>query len=163
MTLKVADLHLHTNFSDGTYDPKEVVRKFRRAVASVPFAAGMNNHMGSKAMEDMGLMVVLFPELKAKKMFFVDSKVTRGSVGVTVAKRYHVPFAARDVFLDNESDRAYIEGQFRELAALAEKRGSAVGICHARPLTWQVLQEQAMVLTQQGFEFVSIKDLLRTP
>jgi len=146
-----------------TMPPRVVVRKFRRALASVPFASGMNNHMGSKAMEDMGLMVVLFPEIKAKKMFFVDSKVTNRSVGVTAAKRYHVPFSARDVFLDNESDRAYIEGQFRELAALARKRGHAVGICHARPLTWQILKEQALTLTQQGFEFVSIKDLLRTP
>jgi|GEM_PF-318355 len=146
-----------------TMPPKVVQRHLNRALASVPFATGINNHMGSKATENYPFMSALLLEIKTKKLFFVDSVVTGRSVCRSVAQRVHILFGSRDVFLDNQNERAYIEGQFQELARVAERRGYAVGIGHARSLTWQILKEQAESLANQGFEFVTIRSLLRYP
>ena len=47
------------------------------------------------------------------------------------------------------------------LAQKAHRRGYAVAIGHDRRLTMQVLQDEIPLLVKQGFQFVSIKELLK--
>ncbi len=142
--------------------PSLVVQKFNEALASVPYAKGVNNHMGSKATEDTALMSILFTELKKNNLYFVDSRVTRKTICPHLASQRHLPFAQRDVFLDNQNDRAYIEQQFRILRQTAVKHGYAVGICHARSLSWDILKEQTDLMTSLGYEVVPVKSLINS-
>jgi polysaccharide deacetylase 2 family uncharacterized protein YibQ len=70
-------------------------------------------------------------------------------------------FGKRDVFLDNVNTRDAIIKQIVALGKLARHRGYAVAIGHDRRLTMQVLKEEIPWLTSQGFEIVSIKELLK--
>jgi uncharacterized protein len=137
-----------------------VLKKFKSALASVPYAVGVNNHMGSKATENLPLMTTLFKQMEKLHLFFIDSRVTAKSICPGLAKKTRIPFAERDIFLDNESDRSYIENQFRLLADRARQNGHAIGIGHARALTWQVTAEQLDRLSQEGFEIVTVKQIL---
>lgn len=143
--------------------PATIAQKLDAALASVPFASGVNNHMGSKATESARFMSYLFQGMKTRGLFFVDSRVTGRSVSRLSARRQHVPFAQRDVFLDNINTRPYIENQFLELERKANEQGSAIGIGHARPLTWEILAEEIERLRQKGFQIVTVKETLDDP
>ena len=139
---------------------RRVEEMFEQGLKSVPYASGVNNHMGSKATEDGRLMSIILSRLKGKHLFFVDSLVTNHSVCRDLAKKLGVDFAQRDVFLDNKNTREDIERQFAQLARRAQRKGYAIAIGHDRPLTWQILKEQVELLQKQGFRIVSIRELL---
>lgn len=142
--------------------PSAILSRFRIAFDSVPHAVGVNNHEGSKATEDTRVMTVLFREFRKKGLFFVDSLVTGRSVCGTLAEKEGIPFTERDVFLDNVAERSAIEAQFRELAAKARQRGTAVAIGHARPLSWEVMKDQIKKLQNQGYEFVAVQEIIKS-
>ncbi len=144
-----------------TMSADAVMKRFREALASVPFAVGINNHTGSKATEDERLMSIIFAQLKERNMFFVDSLVTGKSICRSLAARKGMPFAERDVFLDNENRRDYIEQQFGLLVQEARKKGFAVAIGHTRPLTWQIVKEQTEKLGREGFELVPVEEIIK--
>lgn len=118
-----------------TMSAEEVRSTLREDMAIVPGIIGINNHMGSKFTTDAELMRVVMEELKSKGLFFLDSKTTNKSVGVEVAREMDVRTVPRDIFLDNEQDQTYIEGQLRKAIALAKRKGEAVAIGHQYPET----------------------------
>jgi len=143
--------------------PDKIRQLLNSAIQSVPYAQGVNNHMGSKATEDKALMTIFLQELRKRNLFFIDSRVTLDSAAPHLAEQLDLPYAERNVFLDNEADRAYIAGQFEELAQKAHRDGRAIGIGHARPLTWAVMKEQLISLEERGFRIVTISELLTDP
>jgi len=130
-------------------------------LAQLPSIEGVNNHMGSKATEDKSLMKIIFKKIKKKGLFFVDSMTAHNTVCAALADEMGLAFGKRDVFLDNVNTREAITKQIMILAQKARRRGYAVAIGHDRHLTMQVLKEEISLLEHQGFEFVSIKELLR--
>jgi polysaccharide deacetylase 2 family uncharacterized protein YibQ len=140
-------------------DASQVAGRIKDALSSVPFAEGINNHMGSKATENKQLMSLIFSEIKNRNLFFVDSRVTTKTICGPLAREIQIPFAERDVFLDNQHERAKIEEQFSLLAAEARRQGYAIGIGHARSLTWKIVREQLKKLSEEGFEIVPVKTL----
>ena len=128
----------------------------------MPLIIGVNNHMGSKATESKLLMKTVFKKIKEKGLFFVDSMTAPNhSVCGELADEMNLPFAQRNVFLDNIDTREAIEKQILDLAQKARRKGYAIAIGHDRPLTMQMLQEEIPILQKQGFEIVHVKDLLR--
>ena len=128
----------------------------------MPLIIGVNNHMGSKATENKSLMRIVLRKIKDKGLFFVDSMTApKHSICGELADEMKIPFAQRNVFLDNVDTREAIEKQFVELAQKARRKGYAIAIGHDRSLTMQILQEEIPVLQKQGFEIVHVKDLLR--
>ncbi|MCB9757708.1 MAG: divergent polysaccharide deacetylase family protein [Candidatus Omnitrophica bacterium] len=138
----------------------KIINRFTEALKSVPHVVGVNNHEGSKATEDSRVMYILFKEFIKKKVFFVDSRVTSKSICKNLADKLNLPFASRDVFLDNINKREEIEKQFEELAKKSTDHGVAVAIGHARPLSWVVMTEQIKKLTAQGYEFITVQQLI---
>ncbi len=137
---------------------REILDRLNRSLLTVPGAAGVNNHQGSKATSDSVLMEIVLQEVKRRNLFFMDS-VTGHSVGPVLARRMGVRFARRDVFLDNTAAPAAIRKQLAELARLASKNGKAIAIGHDRPATIQVLQEALPALEQAGYTLVPLSDL----
>jgi polysaccharide deacetylase 2 family uncharacterized protein YibQ len=123
--------------------PKEaVLAKLNKNISSVPNIRGVNNHMGSKFMENQELVEVVLEEIKRRGLFFIDSLTSAGSVGYKTALDLGVKTGKRDVFLDNSSkDPAYVKSQIEKLVEIAGRNGYAVGICHPYPGTVQVLTE----------------------
>ena len=143
-------------------DKEEIINLLKESFDSVPFSKGTNNHMGSKATEDVSFMRIIFDYLNSHNLFFVDSIVSGNSICEDLAKETHTPFVRRNIFLDNKANRSYIEGQFKQLANLAKKNGYAVGIGHDRPLTQQIILEQTKLLEEKGFKFVTISELINS-
>ncbi len=144
-----------------TMDKKTVVRLLRDAEASVPYAKGLSNHMGSAATEDPVLMKTVLEYLKKRNLFFLDSLVTPRTVCKDTAEKLRVGFAARDVFIDNESDPAYIREQMLKLAREAQRKGVAIGIGHDRPNTISVLNEVIPELQAQGYQFINLSEAIK--
>jgi polysaccharide deacetylase 2 family uncharacterized protein YibQ len=140
--------------------PTKVDRLLSDILDKMPYVEGVNNHMGSKATEDRRLMTTIFRQLKYRKLFFVDSRTASKSVCSAVAKELGLPFASRDVFLDNVNERTAITNQLTTLARIAKKRGWAVAIGHDRSLTLQVIEERIPWFKEQGIEFVPVKEIL---
>jgi uncharacterized protein len=129
-------------------------------LANLKYAKGVSNHQGSKATEDPVTMGRVFGELKKRKLFFLDSFVTPGSVCVPVAKTAGIRWARRDVFLDNQLNPEYIRKQLVLLGQKAISKGSAIGVCHDRTITLEVLRDELPRMAKEGFTFVFISDLL---
>ncbi len=110
-------------------------------LASVPYASGVNNHMGSLLTSRAIPMDWLMDALHRRGgLFFLDSRTTAQTVAAHTAGIYHVPHLSRDVFLDDVATTGAIEQQFALLIRIARKRGYAVAIGHPRPATLKVLQ-----------------------
>jgi len=131
----------------------QIAETTREDIAAVPHAAGVNNHMGSRATSDARVMRAVLTSLP-KGMFFIDSMTTSKSVAERVAREMRVPTAARQVFLDDVQEEAAVRKQLAQLTADAAQRGTAIGIGHMYPVTVRVLSEAAPELRAKGFRFV---------
>ncbi|VAW37165.1 hypothetical protein MNBD_DELTA02-1251 [hydrothermal vent metagenome] len=129
-------------------------------IADVPGIKGVNNHMGSKFTRDSDAMGVVLEVLAKRGLFFIDSKTSSGSVAGKLAGRYGVKTASRDVFLDNEQDKDYIKGQFKEFIKAVKRRGSAIAIGHPYPETIEVLKETQEELREAGIKVVNVSELV---
>jgi polysaccharide deacetylase 2 family uncharacterized protein YibQ len=140
---------------------EEIGAQVNEYLRTIPYAVGANNHMGSRFTEDDHKMRDVLQVLKGKGLFFIDSVTTPHSVGLKLAREMGVRTAARNVFLDNSQDVAAIKAQLEQLARVAVKKGSAIGICHPHRATIQALAEQLPVLQKEGIKFVYASELVR--
>ncbi len=132
----------------------------RKAVNSLPGIMGVNNHQGSRATSDPTTMKNVLRELKGNNLFFVDSKTTGATKGRDIARSMGVPTARNDIFLDNSTNPEEIRKQIYKAFELADKNGSAIAICHARPGTAACWTKYADEFRKSGITFVSVTELL---
>lgn len=123
-------------------------------------AVGLNNHMGSRLTRDSERMSLVMAELRRRDLLFVDSRTTPKSVGPVEALRHGVPFAARDVFLDNEPNLAAVLRQLERVELLARRKGVAIGIGHPNDATLQALRRWLPTLPQRGFRLVPVSSIV---
>lgn len=140
---------------------RELQNRMRDYISAVPYAVGANNHMGSKFTEDREGMSTVLTAIGERGMYFVDSRTTAATVAYDEAVKLKIPVAERDVFLDNERTVAAISAQIRELAAVARKRGRAIGICHPYPETLAALEQEVSYLAQQGVRIVPASQIVQ--
>jgi hypothetical protein len=121
---------------------REVALRLERALALVPEARGVNNHMGSLATADRRIMTVVMAILARRGLYFLDSRTTVATVAEEVARQHNVPALRRDVFLDNEDRPDSIRAALREAVMRARAQGSAVAIGHIHPTTLAILSQE---------------------
>jgi polysaccharide deacetylase 2 family uncharacterized protein YibQ len=138
----------------------EIARTTTANVQEIPYARGVNNHMGSRATADRRVMTYVLGALP-RGMYFIDSRTTGSSVAAAVAREMNVRTASRNVFLDDIQTRQAIRNQLRALTRAAEEHGTAVGIGHMYPTTVEVLSEAAPRLRSEGFRFVRASQAVR--
>ena len=140
---------------------QEYQRTLLSAMEDIPFAVGINNHMGSlltRMEQPMGWTMEL---LKQHNMFFLDSKTTKRSKVAQVANDFGVGSVERSVFLDNVREPKSIRWQFKRLIKLAKRDGHAVAIGHPYPETYQVLKQLLPQLKHLGIEVVPLSNLVQ--
>ena len=140
-------------------DDQAIKTILREAFDNIPYARGVNNHMGSLATKDKKFMTTVFRELKRNNLYFLDSLVISDSVCRDISRRVGIKFAKRSIFLDNKSNVEYIRGQLMELVGEADRRGRAIGIGHDRKNTLKVLKEVMPQLSEQGYKFVYVSEI----
>lgn len=142
---------------------QDVVSRVRDALAALPEARGLNNHMGSGITAHRETMEWVMGTLAERKVFFLDSRTTPSSLAEEVARKHGLVAGGRDVFLDNERDLHRINTQFNELLRIARRRGYAIAIGHPYPETIAYLQQVLPLLDEAGIEVVPVSALLRAP
>lgn len=152
---------LEKNTITSSMDAKQVRDILNRDLASVIFAKGVNNHMGSRITEDRKISTIVMAETKKRKLYFLDSFVTAKSVCRQIAAKIRVRFARRDVFLDNQDDPLYIKEQLIKLKNLARRQGNVIAIGHDRPNTLTVLKEMLPLMEKEGYKFVFVSETVR--
>ncbi len=133
---------------------EEIARIIQDAIQKVPYALGMNNHMGSAMTSNLSGMEKVMQVLSDHHLYFLDS-VTIGNTQVTkAAMGTSVPVLRRNVFLDNIQTEAETLHQLNRAIALARKQGSAIAIGHPHPTTLRALQ-QALAILPRDIELVA--------
>ena len=124
---------------------------------------GVNNHMGSAFTQDRAKLDIVMSELKKRGLFFVDSRTSLRSFGAASAKRFGLPYAVRDVFIDHDPDPRKIRARLAETETIARKTGQAVAIAHPRTATMKALVPWTQELEERGFDLVPVRTLLKKP
>ena len=144
-----------------TLDAAELKRRLTKSLNSFSGYVGVNNHMGSRFTKDRAAMELVMAELARRHLFFLDSRTTPQSVGLSLAEQYGLRYVGRDVFLDNEIDVAKILAQLHQTEQVARRHGSAVAIGHPHAATIEALKQWIPQAKQAGFEFVVVSRLTR--
>ncbi|HSP00235.1 MAG TPA: divergent polysaccharide deacetylase family protein [Thioalkalivibrio sp.] len=136
---------------------------FHEALATVPHARGVNNHMGSLLTRHLGHMQWFMEEIAALDgLYFLDSRTTALTVAQRVAHDQGLSTTRRDVFLDTAPhDEGYVEAQMDLLLALARRQGHALAIGHPYDATLNVLERYLADLHEQGIELVTVSEYLK--
>ncbi|MBZ2171333.1 divergent polysaccharide deacetylase family protein [Nitratidesulfovibrio sp. SRB-5] len=123
--------------------PQEMAALVRDAVRRVPYAVGLNNHMGSRATQNAAAMRTVCEALDGTGMFVLDSMTHPASKLYFEAKRAGLPAYKRNVFLDVIADKRNIMFQLDKAARIAQAEGQAIAIGHPLPETVAALKEWA--------------------
>lgn len=124
----------------------EIERIIREAVEKVPYAVGLNNHMGSAMTSSLFGMQKVMQALSRYNLYFLDSMTIGNSQAMRAANGTGVKVIKRRVFLDDTQNEADIRRQFNRAIDLARRNGSAIAIGHPHPTTVRVLQQMVYSL-----------------
>ena len=140
---------------DDNYE--KIAKKLQSIKRDFPNLKYINNHTGSRFTSDAAAMDRMMRAVRDENLIFVDSKTTSPTKVYGAAKKYSMPYIARDVFLDHDGSKAAVRKQLKYAVELAKKRSYAIAIGHPHKNTIEVLQESAKLL--QEVEVVYLKDL----
>ena len=140
---------------DDNYE--KIAKKLQSIKRDFPNLKYINNHTGSRFTSDAAAMDRMMRAVRDENLIFVDSKTTSPTKVYGAAKKYSMPYIARDVFLDHDGSKAAVRKQLKYAVELAKKRSYAIAIGHPHKNTLEVLQESTKLL--QEVEVVYLKDL----
>ena len=140
-------------------DKQAIQKTLAAAYAEIPFAIGINNHMGSYLTKLYQPMTWTMDFLKERQLLFLDSVTSHQSKAFQAAQDTGVPVMARHIFLDNILTDNYIAQQFSQLVSYAQKNQTAIAIAHPHPATIKMLTKLIPTLAQYNIELVSLSSL----
>lgn len=164
-------LHQPMEPADGSIDPgpgavfvgddeARITAIMEENISEFPFAAGINNHMGSRFTACRREMEDVIKTLKDKGLFFVDSLTTNCSTAYQAAKSLNVAAARRNIFLDSVLNVPCITGQLEKLRSRALRTGSAIGIGHPFPETAEAIRLFKESLSGSNIKLAKISTIM---
>ena len=141
-------------------DDSQIKALVSSAISSLPGISGVNNHEGSRSTSNADVMAATLQVIKSRGLFFVDSATSSGSVAQQTARRMGVPTGKNMLFLDNAADVGAIHSQMLAAAELADRYGSVIVICHARPATAAAWTYYGKELQESGIQLVPVTELV---
>jgi polysaccharide deacetylase 2 family uncharacterized protein YibQ len=125
---------------------EEIRSQVEDSLSRVPFARGINNHMGSKITQEEPVMRPILDLLKSRGLYFIDSRTTADTIAFDLAHKMGLRAAYRNIFLDSSVGVDYSKEQIIKLFRLSQKTGRAIAIGHPFPETLQALRENIHLL-----------------
>ena len=122
-------------------ETEKIARIMGENIADVPFAIGVNNHMGSRLTTSPKESCDALGVVKDRGLFFVDSLTSSRSMAYATARRLKITAACRNIFIDNVMAESAILHQLHKLKHNAREHGHAIGIGHP-------FSETAMAIAQ---------------
>ena len=146
---------------DVDLSPEQVLQRLRWDLERFEGYVGIDNHMGSRFTGDAEALQPVMRELHDRGLLFIDSRTVAHSAGGEVARKYAVPHAGRDVFLDDEISAPAIAVQLAELERVARRNGSAIAIGHPHDQTLDALTNWLRDLASKGFVLVPVSAIVK--
>lgn len=140
---------------------EEVLRRLRWDLDRFDGYVGINNHMGSRFTADAQAMYWVLGELKLRGLMFLDSRTVGSSKGELVASIADVPYAGRDVFLDDDQKSHAVAARLKDVEAIARKKGTAIAIGHPHDATLAALSAWIEELPRSGIVLVPLTDIVK--
>ncbi|HLY60938.1 MAG TPA: divergent polysaccharide deacetylase family protein [Terriglobia bacterium] len=141
----------------------EIEETIRADLKTVPFAEGVNNHMGSRATANAALMAAVMKELAAQGLYFVDSRTTSDTRALAMARSQGLPAFYRSVFLDDTESVAYTLEQLRSFRRVIQERGVALAIGHPHSTTIEALKEFLPEFERDDIQLIPASQLVHLP
>lgn len=138
----------------------ELKAQLSHSIASVPYASGANNHMGSLLTQLDDPMRWVMESLQQHNIYFIDSMTTKYTRAGAMAEAIGIPLLRREIFLDNDRSQAGLEKQFKHAISLAHEKHHIVVIAHPYPETIHFLKENLYRLASEEIELVHTSQLL---
>ena len=139
---------------------EETLLQLKKDIAAVPHIVGVNNHMGSKFMNDEKKLSLIFKELKKQNLFFVDSRTSPDSKAAAAAKKARLNMAERKIFIDNRRDYKEIYNILINVAN-SDDPSPKIIIGHPYPETARALQDAADVFRKDGISIVPVSRIIK--
>ena len=139
---------------------QKIDRIMEENIAEVPYAIGINNHMGSRFTSCQKEMKEALKVVKANGLFFVDSLTTNRSMGYKTAIRLNMAAARRNIFLDYSPEEPSILLQLNRLKKHAIKYGHAIGIGHPFMETARAIDSFKGMIRKSGISMVQVSRLV---
>jgi polysaccharide deacetylase 2 family uncharacterized protein YibQ len=114
---------------------KQIKSIIQSNISEIPFAKGVNNHMGSRFTASSNEIAAALKVIRSSNLYFIDSITSNRSLAHATAKQYQIPTAYRNVFLDNVREESTILVRLNQLRNHALRYGRAIGIGHPFPET----------------------------
>lgn len=118
-----------------------IVKSLQACLQQIPDAQGVNNHMGSALSQDTAALRQIFPWIRARGLWFLDSRTIDKSVICSAAHLHGVLCRERDFFLDDPPVASKITLQWGSALKLARQRGWAIVIGHPLSITIDTLEK----------------------
>ena len=139
--------------------PEEIARRTGWNLARVPGLVGINTHEGSRFTADAAALAPVMATLKARHLFFFDSRTGPGSKVGAGARAAGVMTAGRDVFLDDDPSPAAVSAELETLAREAKRSGIAIAIGHPHDVTLKLLAD--WLAQDHGVTLVPLDEAIR--
>ena len=134
----------------------EITENLNLMLESFSGYVGINNHMGSLFSADEHAMRTVMRTVAERGLLFLDSLTSNKSVGGKAARETGVPYAVRNVFLDNTRNENEILKQLDLLERHARRHRFAVGIGHPHKSTVGALKKWIPAAKKRGVAFVPV-------
>ncbi|MCD1258147.1 divergent polysaccharide deacetylase family protein [Paenibacillus athensensis] len=141
----------------------EIRKRVNAAIDDVPYAIGINNHMGSKATADERVMNIVLDVCKMRGLVVLDSRTSHKSVVGKLAEQKGILHADNDLFFDDQYTYPHISKQMVKLKKLLKSQEQTIAIGHVGPpgkKTAQVIREAIPAIEQEA-EFVTISKVVK--
>lgn len=140
----------------------ELLRRAKAALDRYDGFVGVNNHMGSRFTADYASMALVLPEIARRGLLWLDSRTTAKSAGIPIAQELRMPYAGRDIFLDNEMTVPAVRAQLAKTEQVARNQGFAIAIGHPHDATIEALASWLPEVQKRGFVLVPVSAVVRT-
>jgi polysaccharide deacetylase 2 family uncharacterized protein YibQ len=142
--------------------PETIVRIMEDNISEIPFAVGVNNHMGSRFTECCTGLNEALNVVKNKELFFIDSLTSSRSQAYSVARGLGMVTARRNVCVDYKAGESVVLSQLERLQICAMRDGHAVGIGHPFPETARAIKHFLHRVKHDDVSMVHVSDVLYT-
>ena len=140
--------------------PEKITRTLDDNISEIPYAVGVNNHMGSRFTASGREISEALRVVKERDLLFVDSLTSSNSKAYKTARNLRLPAGYRNTFLDNIQCTSTIYAQLQRLKRHALHFGQGIGIGHPFPETATAIGQFIRDIQGSGISFVHISRLI---
>lgn len=146
--------------------PKVAREKVEKCFSVIPYAKGLNIHIGSGVSKNKDIITEIMNAVKERNLFFCDSKTIQNSVCEQCALETKADFISRDEFLEttHNADYSYAKKMLIKGAQVALKNGHSVVIGHVGPeggiSTYNAIKDSLLEIQNMGVKIVPLSKVI---